>query len=188
MISSAQSRPSSPMLRLSLRPWAVDDHCLDLDLETAKSNPGSAAITLQGFRDVLLRWCDKAASASADAPVVYCDELFEAALRGLDNLAVVASESMQGGTLAELYRLFAALLAPAPDARRRQIEAIAATSTSYLGDHVPTQDLREAGADLVEALRAASCLHGAESFEAALDALSRLDGRLASRGTRASAA
>lgn len=151
---------------------------------TAKSNPGSASVTLQGMRDLLLRWCGGSHPGENGAAVVYRDTLFESALRGLDNLTVVASESMQGATLAEIYGLYAAVLGPASAAERAQIESAAITSTTCLGDHVATRDLREAGDALVAALRDAGRPHGAAELEGALAALAGLDGRLASRGSR----
>lgn len=155
---------------------------------TAKSNPGSAAVTLQGLRGLLLRWCGGGGAAEDEnAAVVYHDGLFEGALRGLDNLAVVASESMQVSTLAEIYHLYAALLRPAAAPERRLIEAAVLTSTTCLGDHVATRDLREATAALTAALDDAGCSGGAAALRDALADLARLDGQLSSRGSRAAA-
>ncbi len=154
---------------------------------TAKSNPGSAAVTLKGLRGLLLRWCGNGDPGDETAAVVYRDGLFAGALRGLDNLAVVASESMQASTLAEIYLLYAALLRPASATERRLIEAAVLTSTTCLGDHVATRDLREATDALAAALDDAGCSRGGAAVREALDALARLDGRLSSRGSRATA-
>jgi hypothetical protein len=57
-------------------------------------------------------------------------------MRAFESLAVVASESMQHQSAAEIYRTFATLYHRFPVALRRQADDLLLRSLSGLGDHI----------------------------------------------------
>ena len=118
-------------------------------ISTAKSNPGPGLLTIYNLRDLLARWLqsDEAFGAKEDAaadpaaPVVYSDNLPEQLMRAFESLAVVASESMQHQSAAEIYRTFANLFHRLPPRLQRQADDLLLRSLSGLGDHILTSEL-----------------------------------------------
>jgi uncharacterized membrane protein len=164
-------------------------------ISTAKSNPSPGLLTILNLRDLLAQWVqsDDAfarggdSGADSTASVVYSDNLPEALMRAFESLAVVASESMQHQSAAEIYRSFANLFHRLPPVMQRQADDLLLRSLSGLGDHILSSDLEAS----LAALRAALNMHGqsrcASAIAAAQRQLQMSIGRLASRSTRANA-
>ena len=158
---------------------------------TAKSNPEPALLACRSLRDILARWVDpvespppKAGDFPAPAPVVYADNLPDLVFKAFEELAVVASESMQYQLISELYRGFAIMLPRLPEAMAADAETLLLRSLSALGDHVPTTELDAALSDLVAALSNSARPHAAEAVRVAQARLVSNVGRLSSRGAR----
>jgi hypothetical protein len=159
---------------------------------TAKSNPGPALLAIWNLRDLLARWLQSDAAfgsgeddaADPAAPVVYSDNLPERLMKGFESLAVVASESMQHQSVAEIYRAFANLFHRLPPPLRRQAEDLLLRSLSGLGDHILTSDLEAALSALIDAFAAAGRPQSAAAIGAAQHQLGLSIGRLNSRSTR----
>jgi uncharacterized membrane protein len=159
---------------------------------TAKSNPGPALLAIWNLRDLLARWLQSDAAfgsgeddaADPAAPVVYSDNLPERLMKGFESLAVVASESLQHQSVAEIYRAFANLFHRLPPPLRRQAEDLLLRSLSGLGDHILTSDLEAALSALIDALAAAGRPQSAAAIGAAQHQLGLSIGRLNSRSTR----
>jgi hypothetical protein len=164
-------------------------------ISTAKSNPSPGLLTIWNLRDLLARWLHSdaafaAGNGSADdpaAPVVYSDNLSEMLMTAFESLAVVASESMQHQSAAEIYRTFAFVFHRLPPPMREQADGLLLRSLSGLGDHVLTSDLEAS----LSALRATLTVEGrsqcAGAIAAAQRQLERSIGRLNSRSTRTEA-
>jgi hypothetical protein len=163
-------------------------------ISTAKSNPDSGLLTIWHLRDLLARWLAtdggfSTAEVNGEVeapPVVYTDRLPQQLLQGFESLAVVASESMQHQSLAELYSTFAALFRLLPPVLRRQAADMLERSLSGLGDHILTSDLEAALADLVDAL-AVDDVQCSRAIKSAREKLSLSVGILNSRATRVTA-
>ena len=84
-------------------------------ISTAKSNPDPGLLAIRNLRDLLARWLQTDAAfgarsegaADPASPVVYADNLPDQLMKAFESLAVVASESMQHQSAAEIYRTFA---------------------------------------------------------------------------------
>ena len=154
-------------------------------VSTARSNPHPGILVCQALRDILARWSEQGASPEdRSSRVVYDDHVPSAALSTLETLAVVASESMQHQTLAEIMRIFAILLPDLPPGRVDQVADIVLRSLSALGEHVLTRELESALEILSQALAAADRDATAEAVTRATDSLRRSIGVLNSRSTR----
>jgi hypothetical protein len=160
-------------------------------ISSAKSNPNPGLLTIWNLRDLLARWLESDAgfagrdgAADPAARVVYSDNLAQVLMRAFESLAVVASESMQHQSAAEIYRTFAYLLDRLPAPLRAQADDLILRSLSALGDHVLTSDLDGA----LSALRGRLALDGRSPAAAAIATaqhqLERSIGRLNSRATR----
>lgn len=154
-------------------------------MSTAKSNPQPGILVCRALTDILSRWSDAGpVPEDPSSPVVYHDDVVGAAVRALESLVVVASESIQHQSLAEIVRSLAFLLGRLPAAAATEIEGVALRSLSTLGEHVPTRELDRAHRALAEALVAAGFAETAGRVEAARVGLAQSSGHLNSRSTR----
>jgi uncharacterized membrane protein len=159
-------------------------------VSTAKSNPAAGLLVLHSLRDLMARWSadDAERELRVDAPearVVYVDDVFARLLDAFETIAVVASESIQPQTMAEIARSFAVLFDRLPEPQRARAEDVIERSLAALGDHVLTAELQRALGELVDALRRAGRSEAAARVDAAVHALARSVGKLGSRATRA---
>lgn len=164
-------------------------------ISTAKSNPGPGLLAIWNLRDLLAHWLQSDASfggpegdaADPMASVVYVDNLAQQLMRGFESFAVVASESMQHQTVAEVYRTFAILFHRLPPPLRRQADDLLLRSLSGLGDHILTSELEASLIALTVALNLDGRSQCAGAIEAAQHQLELSIGRLNSRSTRTKA-
>lgn len=154
-------------------------------ISTAHSNPLPGVLTCRALRDIIARWsADGPAPEDAAAPIVYSDIVLGEAIAGLETFVVVAHESMQHQTLAEILRSFAILLPDLAPQYQEQVAAIVMRSLSTLGEHVLTSELDQAISRLVAALRACGRHSEAGALEEARQELAQSIGHLGSRSTR----
>ncbi len=154
-------------------------------VSTARSNPHPGILVCHALRDILARWSEQGASPEdRSSPVVYDDHVPSAALSTLESLTVVASESMQHQTLAEIMRTFAVLLPDLSPEAVDQVADIVLRSLSALGEHVLTRELEDAFKTLSQALAAAGRNATAETVTRATGILRQSIGVLNSRSTR----
>lgn len=164
-------------------------------ISTAKSNPGPGLLTIWNLRDLLARWLqtDAAFGAGAEtdadpaAAVVYSDNLPEQVMRAFESLAVVASESMQHQSTAEIYLTFAGSFHRLPPQLQQQADDLLLRSLSGLGEHILTSELEAALSALIDALAEAGRPQCATAIAAARHQLGQSIGRLNSRSTRTGA-
>ena len=162
-------------------------------ISTAKSNPSPGLLVLHSLRDVLARWSAEESGVEGTnleekaICVIYSDDVFAQLLDAFENLAVVASESMQPQTAAEIYRTFAIMFDRLPLSARQRAEDLIRRSLSALGEHVLTAELNTALSDLANSLHKAGHSETAAEVSAAQQALSASVGRLRSRATRGKA-
>jgi Predicted membrane protein (DUF2254) len=163
-------------------------------ISTAKSNPQPGLLVCQSLRYILACWFepgDHAGSGSRGAvvepppPVVYRDNVPEQVIKTFESLAVVASESMQHQSLAEILRTFAVMFWRLPVPLQKRAEDMLLRSLSALGEHVPTSDLDESLSEVIAALTEAGRSGSAGAIRAAQQQLRMSIGRLNSRSTRA---
>src|SRR6185437_4655919 len=102
----------------------------------------------------------------------------------LGSLAVVASESMQHQTLAEIMRTLAVLLPNLPPEGADQVADMVLRSLSALGEHVLTWELENALDLLSQALAIAGRPATGEAVTRATSTLRQSVGTLQSRSTR----
>lgn len=154
-------------------------------ISTSKQNPQPGRLTCRALRDLLAHWYDGGAEGvkrgGADCRIVLRDHVPVELLRGFETLIVVASESMQHQTLAEVYRALALAMRRLTGALRDAVEDTVLRSLSMLGDHALTAELDEAIAELAEALPAGETR---SALKQARDRLAATWGLLNSRGTR----
>jgi uncharacterized membrane protein len=160
-------------------------------ISTAKSDPSPGLLVIRSLRDLLSRWSIDPPERPADAPrpepvpLVYEDDVLRQVMDSLETLTVVASESMQAQTEAELVRALALLFDRiSPDLQRR-VEDLVRRSLSALGDHVLTAELDRALTGLIVTLDRAGRHETAREVRTARDRLAQSVGRLGSRATRA---
>lgn len=164
-------------------------------ISTAKSDPGPGSLTIWNLRDLLARWLETDAAFGADADmdadpeasVTYFDNLPKQLLRAFESLAVVASESMQHQSAAEIYLTFANLFHRLPPPLQRQADDLLLRSLSGLGDHILTSDLEASLLAVAEALKLAGRSQCAGAIAAAQHQLGQSIGRLNSRSSRTKA-
>jgi uncharacterized membrane protein len=171
-------------------------------ISTAKSYPEPGLLVCRSLRYILAHWFepdDRAAGAAADgavdlrghapnqaaAPIVYRDNVPEQVMKAFESLAVVASESMQHQTLAEILRTFAVMFGRLPPPLQERSEDLLLRSLSALGEHVPTTDLDESLSDVINALTAERRNRTSLAMAEAQRQLRSNIGRLNSRSTRA---
>lgn len=155
---------------------------------TSKSNPQPALLACWALRDLIAHWHGVASEpvqrSSDPFPIVYRDRLPHELLRTLESLSVVASESMQHQTLAEVYRALSAALRYFPAELRQETANTVLRSLSALGDQVLTTRLDEALEELRTRLVEAGDQSAAEAVEEARRQLARSIGVLHSRSDR----
>jgi len=174
--------PSDGIEQLEMMAWT--------SISTAKSDPSPALLAIRSLRDVLARWSaeDRTEPEEPPAPVVYHDTVFSRLMDAFESLAVVASESMQHQSIAEILRSFTLTfdrLAPEHQARA---EDIVLRILSTLGDHVLTAPLERELLALEAALGSAGRETTASAVAGARAALALSIGQANSRGTRLEAA
>jgi len=161
-------------------------------ISTAKSNPDPGLLTIWNLRDLLARWLSADAAfgaASPNAPdpaagVVYVDNLPERLMQAFESLVVVASESMQHQSAAQVYRAFASLFPRLPPALQQQADDLLQRSLSGLGDHILTSELETSLSVLIDALTISGRSQSAGTVEMARNKLAESNGLLNSRSTR----
>lgn len=160
-------------------------------ISTAKSNPEPGQFACWSLRDILAHWSEdehvernEEMAPEAASPVVYTDNAPDVLLDAFESLTVVASESMQHQTLAEIYRSFAASFPRLSSPLQDRAEDILLRSVSALGEHVPTRYLGDAIADLIETLERSGRATTAETMRTAWRSLETNVGLLNSRATR----
>lgn len=161
-------------------------------VSTAKSNPSPGLLVIRNLRDLLARWTaeeeqEKSSGAAPQTiPVVYTDDLFTHLMDAFETLAVVASESMQPQTAAEVIRTIAVVFDRLPADVRKRAEDMIRRMLSALGEHVLTAELNEALSGLIQTLDAAGRGETAALVRAAQERLGASVGKLGSRATRVS--
>ncbi len=158
---------------------------------TAKQNLAVALLAIRSLRDILARWSevewgqDPSAGAADDpSPLVYDDDVPDQLLDVFESMMIVASESMQHQTLAEIVSAFAILFSRLPDPPRDRIEAILRRMLTTLADHVPSRELERALHEMIDALTAAGRIETARSLRDALNQVESVIGQLSARGKR----
>ncbi|MGH6609027.1 MAG: DUF2254 family protein, partial [Burkholderiaceae bacterium] len=164
-------------------------------VSTAKSNPAPGILVLHNLRDLLARWSVEQLEPSTtndeadrqSVPIVYHDDLFAKLFDAFETLAVVASESMQPQTAAEVIRTFAVMFDRLPAKQQPRAEDLIRRILSSLGEHVLTAELDEAIEALVRSLIKADRREAAAEVQLAQQELSVTTGKLGARSTRVSA-
>jgi hypothetical protein len=155
---------------------------------TSKSNPHPAMLVCRNLRDLIATWYPDGGEGGVRrakaSPIVYTDDVPQQVLLALESLGVVASESMQHQTLAEVYRALALAFRRMTKEFHDLIAQIVGRSTTALGDHVLTHDLDRAVEELITAMRSAGV--DPQPLASARDKLARSIGKLAARSNRAS--
>jgi uncharacterized membrane protein len=154
-------------------------------VSTARSNPNPGILVCHALRDILVRWLEQGeAPEDCSSPIVYADRVTDDVISTFESLAVVASESMQHQTLAEIMRTLAMLLPRLPPEGVDQVASVVLRSLSALGEHVLTRELERSLQIASQALAAAGRNAVAEAVTRATDALRGSVGVLNSRSTR----
>lgn len=163
-------------------------------ISTAKSNPDPGLQVIWNLRDLLARWLETDEAFGAGditpepaPPVVYFDNIPERLMMALESLVVVASESMQHQSAAELYRTFAGLFHRLPPPLQGRAEDLVLRSLSGLGDHVLTADLEASLSAVADAMARAGRFRSSDAIRVAQEQLGSSIGRLNSRSTRTEA-
>lgn len=161
-------------------------------ISTAKSNPDPGLLTIWHLRDLLARWLSTGESAQMESDnagksrVVYHDNVLNRLLQAFESLAIVASESMQHQSAAQVYLTFATLFGRLPPEMQQQAEDLLLRSVAGLGDQILSHDLNASLSVLIEALNACGRNDCAAAIEIAQDRLAKSVGVLNSRSTRTS--
>ncbi len=154
-------------------------------VSTARSNPNPGILVCHALRDVLARWLEQGeAPEDRCSRIVYADRVTDAVISTFESLAVVASESMQHQTLAEIMRTLAMLLPKLPPEGVDQVTGVILRSLSALGEHVLTRELERSLEVASQAMAAAGRDAAARAVTRATDALRVSIGVLNSRSTR----
>ena len=159
-------------------------------ISTAKSDPSPGLLVVRSLRDVLARWAAEGANQTTggaepeSVPVVYHDDVVHQLMDGLETLTVVASESMQPQTVAEIVRTLALLFDRVSADQQQRMEDLIRRSLSALGEHVLTAELDAALGALVTTLERAGRHETAQQVRSARDLLAASIGKLGSRATR----
>jgi uncharacterized membrane protein len=166
-------------------------------ISTAKSNPSPGLLAIWNLRDVLARWLrtdepsgghGEGAAEAPDSCVVYPDNVLEQLMRAFESLTVVASESMQHQSAAEIYRTLAGLFHLLPPQLQQQTDDLLRRSLSGLGDHILTADLEGSLLAIADALALAGRVQASKAIGDARQRLACSVGHLNSRSTRTAAA
>jgi uncharacterized membrane protein len=156
-------------------------------ISTAQSDPDAGILAIQALRDILARWSEpRTPNATNPVPVVYTDNVMPKLLDAFESLAVVASESMQHQSYAEIVRTFDLLYQRLPADSQRRTEDIVLRTLSGLGDQILTAELERALLAWIATLRHAGRNDVAAAIASAHEKLARTVGKLGGRSTRAS--
>ena len=111
------------------------------------------------MRDLLARWAEGDADQpdGAPLPVVYPDNVMPALFGALESLSVVASESMQHQTFAEIVRSVAVTFERLPGKHRHDAASLILRSLAGMGDHMLTTELERALDDVRNVIEASGC-------------------------------
>lgn len=154
-------------------------------ISTSKQNPQPGRLTCRALRDLLAHWYsggdDEVKRGGAGCRIVVQDRVPTDLIRGFETLIVVASESMQHQTLAEVYLALALAMRRLSGDLRGEVEATVTRSLSMLGDHALTAELDEAIAILADTLPPGEAK---SALKQARDELASTWGKLNSRATR----
>ncbi len=154
-------------------------------VSTSKQNPEPGKLACRALRDLVAHWYGDAEPdaerGGAQCRIVVPDRVPTDLIRAFETLAVVASESMQHHTLAEVYRALALALRRLTGALRDDVEAIVERSLSMLADNPLTAELDESIGAVIEALPAGATR---DAVERARDRLGQTHGILNSRSSR----
>lgn len=159
-------------------------------ISTAKSNPRPGLLCCWMLRDLMVRWYGNGhetdtGERSPSSVVIYRDSLPEVLMDALESLAVIASESMQHQTIAEIYSSFAESFERLPPALQARAASLLLRSLSALGDHVPTARLSDALSALATMLAKSGYRDAAQAIHTAHGRLMASAGRFHARSTRA---
>lgn len=160
-------------------------------VSTAKSNPAAGLVAIHALNDLLYRWGREGALCVSEtaSPRVYCrDALMDHLACAYESLMVVASESMQQQSLAEVSKGIARAFGALPGEMQDKLERAVLGSISALGEHVPTNILRQEIERLAGALASAGRTETAAKLRRAWDQLASASGSLHSRADRVKAA
>lgn len=155
-------------------------------ISTSQQNPSPGLATIRNMRDLLARWAEGDADQpdGAPLPVVYPDNVMPALFGALESLSVVASESMQHQTFAEIVRSVAVTFERLPGKHRHDAASLILRSLAGMGDHMLTTELERALDDVVAAFERCGYLSQAARIRTARDTLAESVGQLNSRATR----
>ena len=159
-------------------------------ISTAKSNPSPGLMVIRALRDLLARWADEENEPPEQppVPVVYTDTVPDQLMNACESLAVVATESMQHQSFAEVLRTFSVLFKRLPADQQARAEDLILRILSGLGDHILTALLEEELSALAAALSESGRTETASAVREARDDLARSVGKANSRSTRLEAA
>ena len=154
-------------------------------VSTSKQNPEPGKLVCRALRDLVAHWygedTQEVERGGPDCRIIVPDSVPTDLIRGFETLAVVASESMQHHTLAEVYRALALALDRSVGQFRADVEAVIMRSLSMLADHPLTAELDESLVAVAQALPAGATR---TAVERARDRLARTHGILNSRSSR----
>ncbi len=156
-------------------------------VSTAKSNPAAGLVAIHALNDLLYRWGRGGALVCrpGEGARVFCrDTLMDHLARAYESLMVVASESMQQQSLAEVSKGIARSFGALPGEMQDKLERAVLGSLSALGDHVPTTILELEINRLEETFRDSGRQQAADEVASAWNALARSRGTLHSRADR----
>jgi uncharacterized membrane protein len=155
-------------------------------ISTAKSDPAPGLLVIRSLRDVLARWSAEEAPPSGPAPlpVVYTDGVPARLIDAFESLGVVATESMQHQSFAEVLRTFSVLFDRLPPDQQTRTEDLVLRILSGIGDHILTAPLERELSRLAATLSACGRATTAAAVTKARDALGRSVGEANSRATR----
>ena len=158
-------------------------------ISTAKSDPAPGLLIIRNLRDVLAHWSaeDDENPEEEPLPVVYTDNVFSQLMDAFETLAVVASESMQHQSFAEVLYTFAIMFERLRPEQQRRAEDLILRILPAMGDLVLTAELDSALTALARALDKSARVTTAAALQTAQDRLRLSVGKLHSRATRSQA-
>jgi uncharacterized membrane protein len=155
-------------------------------ISSAKSNPTPGMFAIRSLRDILAHWSAEAPEQSGEPPlpIVYRDDTFARLLDSFEDLAIVATESMQHQAFIEVIDTFTLMFGRMPPHARDRVDDIVLRILSGLGDLVLTRDLEAALVALAARLRDDGRTRTGNAIDEAREELARSVGTLESRSTR----
>lgn len=154
---------------------------------TAYHNPGVAAEAVRNLRDILARWSasyEDLEASDGTLPIVYPDGLVQRVLEALEAIAVVATESLQPDTFAEVLRAYHHAFTDLPAHLQERTATSVSRLLTGLGDLVLTPPLQGALRGLARQLRETGHEDVAARVETASLQMASTAGHLAARSTR----